>query len=198
MSYTWKDGLDILKQGHCFLRKEAQKENTDKIEAWYIITVCQKKNRPTFLPSQYRTPKSWNLGKFRGSTAETCAKSSLGLDNAGVPERSITRRACCKGINSLWPSDAIWCHIFGSRLVQVMAAPSHYLNQCCLSISEGCEALYHSPEGNFMRSLRYLSLIWVWKLLTRASPRANELKCKQEEQIVHVPIWIVWSKKGCE
>ena len=42
--------------------------------------------------------------------------------------------------NSLWPSDAIWRHRSGSTLAQVMAccltAPSHYLNQCWLIISQ--------------------------------------------------------------
>ena len=55
-----------------------------------------------------------------------------------------------KCINSLWTSGAIWWHRFGSTLAQVMAcclmAPSHYLNQCWLIISE---ALWHSPQGNF-------------------------------------------------
>ena len=53
-------------------------------------------------------------------------------------------------LNSLWPSDAIWRHWTWSTLVQVMAwclmAPSHYLNQCWLIISE---VLWHSPERNF-------------------------------------------------
>ena len=43
-------------------------------------------------------------------------------------------------VNSLWPSDAIWWHRSGSTLAQVMPcclmAPSHYLNQCWLIISE--------------------------------------------------------------
>ena len=43
-------------------------------------------------------------------------------------------------INSLRPSEAIWRHRCGSTLAQVMAcclmAPSHYLNQCWLVISE--------------------------------------------------------------
>ena len=55
-------------------------------------------------------------------------------------------------INSLWPSDAIWRQRSGSTLVQVMAccltAPSHYLNQCWLTISE---VQWHSPAGNFTR-----------------------------------------------
>ena len=41
-------------------------------------------------------------------------------------------------VNSLRPSDAIWWLISGSILAQVMAwcltAPSHYLNQCSLTI----------------------------------------------------------------
>ena len=52
-------------------------------------------------------------------------------------------------LNSLWPSDAIWHHRSGSTLAQVMVccltAPSHYLNQCWLTISE---VLCHSCEGN--------------------------------------------------
>ena len=43
-------------------------------------------------------------------------------------------------VNSLGPSDTIWWQRSGSTLAQVMAccltAPSHYLNQCWLIISE--------------------------------------------------------------
>ena len=53
-------------------------------------------------------------------------------------------------VNSLKPSEAIWRHRTGSTLVQAMAccltAPSHYLNQCWLIISE---VLWHSPDSNF-------------------------------------------------
>ena len=52
--------------------------------------------------------------------------------------------------SSLWPNDAIWWHRSGSPLAQVMAccltAPSHYLNQCWLMISE---VFWHSPDSNF-------------------------------------------------
>ena len=48
-------------------------------------------------------------------------------------------------LHSLWPSDAMWRQRSGSTLAQVMAcclaAPSHYLNQCWLIISE---VLWHS------------------------------------------------------
>ena len=55
-------------------------------------------------------------------------------------------------IDSLWPSDAIWWQRSGSTLAQVMAccltAPSHYLNQCWLIISE---VQWHSYQGKFTR-----------------------------------------------
>ena len=48
-------------------------------------------------------------------------------------------------VNSLWPSDAMWRYRCGSTLAQVIAccltAPSHYLNQCWLTISE---VLWHN------------------------------------------------------
>ena len=52
----------------------------------------------------------------------------------------LTRRCPWSlGVNSLWPSDAIWHQTSGSTLAQVMAwcrqAPSHYLNQYWLTIS---------------------------------------------------------------
>ena len=57
-------------------------------------------------------------------------------------------------LNSLWPSDTIWHQGSGSTLAQVMAccltAPSHYLNQCWLIISE---VQWHSSEGNFIKDV---------------------------------------------
>ena len=55
-----------------------------------------------------------------------------------------------KWINSLWPGDTIWRHGTRSTLAQVMAccltAPSHYLNQCWLTIRG---VLRHSSENSF-------------------------------------------------
>ena len=55
-------------------------------------------------------------------------------------------------INSLWPSDAIWPQRSWSTLAQVMAcclmAPSHYLNQCWLTISNAQCRIF---EGNFTK-----------------------------------------------
>ena len=61
-----------------------------------------------------------------------------------------TSPLCLRVFDSLWPSDAIWRQRSGSQLAQVMAccltAPSHYLNQVWLMISE---VLWHSPDRNF-------------------------------------------------
>ena len=55
-------------------------------------------------------------------------------------------------VNSLWPGDAIWQHGARSTLAQVMAcyqtAPSHYLNQCWLTI-DGAHS--HSSQGIIIR-----------------------------------------------
>ena len=65
-----------------------------------------------------------------------------------------------KWLNSLWSSDVIWRQGSRSTLAQVMAccltAPSHYLNQCWLMISE---VLWHSPDSNFTENA---SNIYCW------------------------------------
>ena len=54
-------------------------------------------------------------------------------------------------IKSLWPSDAFWRHRSMSTMALVMAccltAPSHYMNQCWLIISQ---VLWYSPKSNFI------------------------------------------------
>ena len=63
-------------------------------------------------------------------------------------------------LNSLWPGDAAWRHWFGSLLAQVMAcflmAPSHYLNQCWLIISE---VHWQSAQGNFTRQTSVINYL---------------------------------------
>ena len=77
-------------------------------------------------------------------------------------------------VNSLWPSDAIWWHKYGSTLVQVMAcwlkAPSHYLNQCSL-ISK---VQWYSYEDNFTRYLSHQSLNLVWNPFSSISLKYPE------------------------
>ena len=71
-----------------------------------------------------------------------------------------------KLFNSLWPSDIIWQHESGSTLAHVMAfcllAPSYYLNQCWLIISEVPLLSY---TGNFRQKYwRYQTVPCVSKL----------------------------------
>ena len=65
-------------------------------------------------------------------------------------------------INSLWPSDTIWCYWTLSTLAEVMAccltAPSHYLIQSWYIISE---VLWHSPESSFTGNVQDIS---QWKV----------------------------------
>ena len=84
-----------------------------------------------------------------------------------------------------WPSNAIWWHRSVSTLAQVMAccqtAPSHYLNQCWLIISE---VLWHSPKGKFTGKILILdiSLIITNLRLQLHLPGANEFNILRPEQ----------------
>ena len=61
-------------------------------------------------------------------------------------------------VNSLWLNDVQWREKTGSTLAQLMAccltAPSHYLTQCWLIISN---VQWHSPEANFTRDTSNLN-----------------------------------------
>ena len=65
------------------------------------------------------------------------------------------------------PSDAIWRYWSGSTLAQIMAccltAPSHYLNQCWLLISE---VPWHLPDNNFTVSAQSTILYNEFENLT--------------------------------
>ena len=85
-------------------------------------------------------------------------------------------------INPLWPSEVIWWQGSRSTLAQVMAccltAPSHYLNQCWLMMSE---VLWHSPDNNFTKKtlkifIIELSLKFTNLILSLNPPGANELR----------------------
>ena len=81
-------------------------------------------------------------------------------------------------LNSLEPSDAIWCWRSWSTLVQVMAccltAPSHYLNQCWLIISK---VPWHSSEDIVIRRFEVINQYnkiedYIFKITLR-SPRGQ-------------------------
>ena len=79
-------------------------------------------------------------------------------------------------IHSLWPSDVIRWYKTGLTLACVMVcgltAPSHYLNQCSLIISE---VLWHSSEDNFTGNTQDICP-WYMSLIQVLFPEANELK----------------------
>ena len=86
-------------------------------------------------------------------------------------------------IQSLWPSNIIWRHRYGSTLAQVMAcclaAPSHYLNQCWLTIKG---VLWHLPESNFTRSIhgcnpQYVFEDCTFKITITSSPQGLMSLC---------------------
>ena len=84
---------------------------------------------------------------------------------------------------SLWPSDVIWRQGSSSTLAQVMAccltAPSHYLNQCWLRISEvfGIHMMAISQKMKILKkfiaemSLKFTNL----RLRSPPPPWANQL-----------------------
>ena len=81
--------------------------------------------------------------------------------------------------NSLWPSDPRWRQRSGSTLAQIMAccltAPSHYLNQCWLIISE---VRWHIRAISWQMpqpSITKICLKITWLKFHSNLPGANEL-----------------------
>ena len=100
-------------------------------QCWFIVN-CIKVNK--LLVTNFK----WNI-----FIVENAAEKCLQDDSHFV---------ILQCVNSLWPRDAIWQHRSGPTLAQVMAscptAPSHYLTQCWLCISE---VLCLSSEGDFTK-----------------------------------------------
>ena len=94
----------------------------DYARALEILQSCTK---PSMCPTKYR-PTLWYLMFISKKIQQFCTKPSV------YTEWLI--------FNLLWPSDAIWRQRSQSTLAQLMAccltAPSHYLNQRWLIISE--------------------------------------------------------------
>ena len=92
----------------------------------------------------------------------------------------VSAPAGLNGLDSLGPTDAICRQRSVSTLAQVMAccltAPSHYLNQCWLIISN---VKWHSSKGKFTRDQpSIIEIVCKIKYLKFHSnfPGANELK----------------------
>ena len=94
-------------------------------------------------------------------------------------------------VNSLWLSDTIWWHRTGSTLVHVMAwcpqAPSHYLNQCWLIISQ---VRWQSCEGNSQEipqpSITKISLKIPYLKFHSNLPGVNELMSSSPQLAVNL------------
>ena len=100
------------------------------------------------------SPKSqtdWQSGPSVLSWPSCKAESKKGI-NLTWSAVTLTTSAIQTDLNSLWPGDAIWRHGTRSTLAQVMVccltAPSHYLNQCWLVISE---VPWYSSQGIIIR-----------------------------------------------
>ena len=85
--------------------------------------------------------------------------------------------------NSLWPSDDIWWHSFGSTLAQIMAwclmAPNHYLNQCWLLVKGVLYSLAFIHLGAISQDLQLMNLMRNMHseiTLSKLLPGASELK----------------------
>ena len=86
-------------------------------------------------------------------------------------------------VKPMWPIDTIWWHRCRSSLAHVMAcwqlAPSHYLNQCWLIISE---VLWHSPEGNFIGNYQDIYSRYEFEnylfTITATSPKGPCINCR--------------------
>ena len=111
--------------------------------------------------------------------------------NISLCIKSLKPSSVLKAFNSLWPSDIIWQHRSGSTLGQVMAwwlmAPSHYLNQCWIFISE---VLWHSPESNFTMYIMGLKIILLKQL--PHLPGANELNMIYKETLARLKRFFWW------
>ena len=118
-------------------------------------------------------------------------------------------------LNSLWPGEVIWRHGTRSTLAQIMAccltAPSHYLNQCWLIISEvpwlssqgmiirQCEdtnqnkiencsfkMAYRSARGQWVNSLRCGMITGCWKSIMYVWRQACDYTRSSRDSLIYV------------
>ena len=115
----------------------------------HVFNICPtRKNEACCLAAIARTtilvPWPEVMSLYKKSEDRAPANEIYACDHPIIETAAVT------WFNSLWPSDDIWRQGSRSTLAQVMAccltAPSHYLNQCWLMISE---VLWHTPDSNF-------------------------------------------------
>ena len=124
--------LFVADSGSAGRQAKWQKFTNGNVLQNLILRCCCSWKYKNGIP--HSSPMSWAL-----------VVSFVGSKNRGVSLHLV------RSVNSLWPSDAIWRQGSRSTLAQVMAccclmAPSHYLNQYWLMISQ---LLWHSPDKDF-------------------------------------------------
>ena len=136
------------------------------IEFFFILIFSSECGFGFFFYNHFHEILTWiSLHVWSGFFGSTCVMPGFDIQNykkcLGQPSCFSLDLACPElnqtiikqvFVNSLGPSNAIRWQKTGSTLAQVMAccltAPSHYLNQCWLIISE---VQWHSYQGNFTR-----------------------------------------------
>ena len=92
------------------------------------------------------------LSKYKSFHLQRCIWKYCLWNGGHFVQGEMSTSEESSSVNSLGPSDTIWCWRAWSTLVQVMAcclmAPSHYLNQCWLIISK---VLWYSSEDIIIR-----------------------------------------------
>ena len=100
-------------------------------------------------------------------------------------------------VNSLWPSDIIWWQGSRSTLAQVMAccltAPSHYLNQCWLMISE---VLWHSSDNKYRELHLQLDKYNQWFHYYDVTWASQQHKWLATQRFVQQLPWLTTKKKS--
>ena len=119
---------------------------------YYFKLLGDKDKELTNLRGDVQRLTIQNEERDKSHTALREQRETLNDTSRTLQQENKTLKVSCYEINSLWPSGAIWRQGFRSTLVQVMAccltAPSHYLNQCWLTI---CMVQWHSYEVSFIR-----------------------------------------------
>ena len=134
--------------------------------------------RPAIMVTNIRSNRKYISTGLESQRNRICGKiwtSFENKDHLSMQWPSHYKGKMCMRLsfNSLGPSDAICRQISGSTLAQVMAccltAPSHYLNQCWVTISK---VPWHSPKDISIRSTadtrqRNKFENWIFKIASR-------------------------------
>ena len=149
---TFKDDIHYLEANIAMKVEEIEIEHAHDVVRTFVKRVDMKdlsgQVNIKALQGAHVHIAFWWGSLLMNSSSGSLMNHAINEDSRCLPSQKTKN---CHNVNSLWPTDAIWCQISRSTLAPVMTccltAPSHYLNQCWL-IFKG--ALWHSPESNFI------------------------------------------------